>query len=150
MPSGRVTAAQAAARSIRDAPASSRASCMVWGRPRPMPMGTRLTNRESSRASGVTAISLMGKDRPWVIATTFSLIATTSPGSRAMPVLRAVSSAAPTAAARSSWLRTSPARSGRRAQVSPRRRMIRCRPGLGRAAATRSCAPTATAAAPSP
>ena len=81
MPSGRVTAAQAAASRIRDAPASSRASCMVWGRPRPMPMGTRLTNLESNRASGVTAISLMGKERPWVMATTFSLMATTSPGS---------------------------------------------------------------------
>src|ERR1035438_4963728 len=37
---------------MRGAPASSRASCMVWGLPRPMPMGTRLTKRESRRASG--------------------------------------------------------------------------------------------------
>ena len=76
-----------------------------------------------------------------MMATTFSLIATTSPGSRATPPARAPSSAAPSAAARSSWLRTSPARSGTRAQVSPCRRMIRCRPGLGWAVATRASAP---------
>ena len=46
-----------------------------------MPDAVRPTNRDSVRASGRARTSSTGYDRPWQMATAFSLTATTSPGS---------------------------------------------------------------------
>src|SRR5690625_6445220 len=59
---------------MRGSPTSRMASSMVVGSPSPIPAGVRVTKRESSLAERRGATSQVNQERPWLIATIFSLI----------------------------------------------------------------------------